>query len=198
MSFSLKLSLTFTSLFRTFLAPRTTSKISILVFGFSVVASMILKSGWKLVWHLEDNWIEIDLLLGLFLRQNEIHNNKKSFNNSKEGLALPRTILAHTTCATFSDQKKYFCLYFSSLYFISLFHYCVFSRSLLPSETYNDRSNYQWHALGREEQAKYYELARRERQLHMQMYPDWSSRTNATRGKKRKRKQEPNDGGINN
>lgn len=54
----------------------------------------------------------------------------------------------------------------------------------------------QWHALGREEQAKYYELARRERQLHMQMYPDWSSRTNASRGKKRKRKQDSNDGGI--
>lgn len=49
--------------------------------------------------------------------------------------------------------------------------------------------------MGREEQAKYYELARRERQLHMQMYPDWSSRTNASRGKKRKRKQESNDGG---
>ena len=30
----------------------------------------------------------------------------------------------------------------------------------------------------------------------MQMYPDWSSRTNATRGKKRKRKQEPTDGGT--
>ncbi|KAJ3663800.1 hypothetical protein Zmor_008024 [Zophobas morio] len=52
-----------------------------------------------------------------------------------------------------------------------------------------------WHALGREEQAKYYELARRERQLHMQLYPDWSSRANATRGKKRKRKQDPADGG---
>uniref|UniRef100_A0A1B0BIE5 HMG box domain-containing protein n=1 Tax=Glossina palpalis gambiensis TaxID=67801 RepID=A0A1B0BIE5_9MUSC len=53
-----------------------------------------------------------------------------------------------------------------------------------------------WHALGREEQAKYYELARRERQLHMQLYPDWSSRTNASRGKKRKRKQDSNpDGG---
>ncbi|GLG96772.1 Uncharacterized protein GBIM_03682 [Gryllus bimaculatus] len=52
-----------------------------------------------------------------------------------------------------------------------------------------------WHALGREEQAKYYELARRERQLHMQLYPDWSSRANSSRGKKRKRKQETNDGG---
>lgn len=49
--------------------------------------------------------------------------------------------------------------------------------------------------MGREEQAKYYELARRERQLHMQMYPDWSSRTNASRGKKRKRKQDSNEGG---
>ncbi|CAG9109107.1 unnamed protein product [Plutella xylostella] len=54
-----------------------------------------------------------------------------------------------------------------------------------------------WHALGREEQAKYYELARRERQLHMQLYPDWSSRANTQRGKKRKRKQETTDGGNN-
>lgn len=29
----------------------------------------------------------------------------------------------------------------------------------------------------------------------MQLYPDWSSRANATRGKKRKRKQDPADGG---
>nr|CAD7263936.1 unnamed protein product [Timema shepardi] len=56
-------------------------------------------------------------------------------------------------------------------------------------------TNISWHALGREEQAKYYELARRERQLHMQLYPDWSSRANSSRGKKRKRKQETNDGG---
>lgn len=89
-------------------------------------------------------------------------------------------------------QKSNF-LYFSSHFFISLFIYCVFVRAPL-SETFEI---YQWHALGREEQAKYYELARRERQLHMQMYPDWSSRTNATRGKKRKRKQEPSDGGTN-
>lgn len=36
----------------------------------------------------------------------------------------------------------------------------------------------QWHALTREEQAKYYELARKERQLHMQLYPSWSARDN--------------------
>ncbi|KAH0615909.1 hypothetical protein JD844_026536 [Phrynosoma platyrhinos] len=45
-----------------------------------------------------------------------------------------------------------------------------------------------WHALSREEQAKYYELARKERQLHMQLYPGWSARDNY--GKKKKRKRE--------
>ncbi|KRK04779.1 protein pangolin, isoforms A/H/I/S isoform X10 [Drosophila yakuba] len=69
--------------------------------------------------------------------------------------------------------------------------------TLKESAAINQILGRRWHALGREEQAKYYELARRERQLHMQMYPDWSSRTNASRGKKRKRKQDNNDGGNN-
>jgi len=36
----------------------------------------------------------------------------------------------------------------------------------------------QWHSLKREEQQKYYEMARKERQLHMQMFPGWSARDN--------------------
>ncbi|XP_050339772.1 uncharacterized protein LOC126766087 isoform X2 [Bactrocera neohumeralis] len=67
--------------------------------------------------------------------------------------------------------------------------------TLKESAAINQILGRRWHALGRDEQAKYYELARRERQLHMQMYPDWSSRTNTSRGKKRKRKQDTNDGG---
>ncbi|XP_018897410.2 uncharacterized protein [Bemisia tabaci] len=67
--------------------------------------------------------------------------------------------------------------------------------TLKESAAINQILGRRWHALGREEQAKYYELARRERQLHMQLYPDWSSRSNTTRGKKRKRRQETNDGG---
>ncbi|XP_065370839.1 protein pangolin, isoforms A/H/I/S isoform X5 [Calliphora vicina] len=70
--------------------------------------------------------------------------------------------------------------------------------TLKESAAINQILGRRWHALGREEQAKYYELARRERQLHMQMYPDWSSRTNASRGKKRKRKQDNNADGGNN
>ncbi|XP_049315945.1 uncharacterized protein LOC105231504 isoform X4 [Bactrocera dorsalis] len=67
--------------------------------------------------------------------------------------------------------------------------------TLKESAAINQILGRRWHALGRDEQAKYYELARRERQLHMQMYPDWSSRTNTSRGKKRKRKQDTNDAG---
>ena len=46
----------------------------------------------------------------------------------------------------------------------------------------------QWHSLNRDEQAKYYDLARKERQLHMQMYPGWSARDNYAQNKKKKRK----------
>ncbi|XP_007560698.1 lymphoid enhancer-binding factor 1 [Poecilia formosa] len=58
----------------------------------------------------------------------------------------------------------------------------------------------QWHALSREEQAKYYELARKERQLHMQLYPGWSARDNYGKKKKRKREkmQETATGGKRN
>ncbi len=48
----------------------------------------------------------------------------------------------------------------------------------------------QWHSLSREEQAKYYEEARKERQLHMQKYPGWSARDNYAMSKKKKRKRD--------
>ena len=53
----------------------------------------------------------------------------------------------------------------------------------------------QWHALDRSEQAKYYEMARKERALHMQLYPGWSARDNyAVLGKKKKRRKDKNQG----
>ena len=56
---------------------------------------------------------------------------------------------------------------------------------------------YQWHALDRAEQAKYYEMARKEKELHLQLYPGWSARDNyAAHQKKKKRKKEgPECGG---
>ncbi|XP_019110900.1 lymphoid enhancer-binding factor 1 isoform X11 [Larimichthys crocea] len=56
--------------------------------------------------------------------------------------------------------------------------------TLKESAAINQILGRRWHALSREEQAKYYELARKERQLHMQLYPGWSARDNY---KKRKR-----------
>ena len=51
---------------------------------------------------------------------------------------------------------------------------------------------FQWHALDRTEQAKYYDMARKEKELHMQLYPGWSARDNyAIHSKKKKRKREP-------
>jgi len=50
--------------------------------------------------------------------------------------------------------------------------------------------------LDRSEQAKYYEMARKEKELHMQMYPGWSARDNyATHTKKKKLK--PRDATLN-
>ncbi|XP_072440010.1 lymphoid enhancer-binding factor 1 isoform X1 [Chiloscyllium punctatum] len=61
--------------------------------------------------------------------------------------------------------------------------------TLKESAAINQILGRRWHALSREEQAKYYELARKERQLHMQLYPGWSARDNY-KGKKKKRKRE--------
>uniref|UniRef100_A0A672JJJ7 Transcription factor 7 n=1 Tax=Salarias fasciatus TaxID=181472 RepID=A0A672JJJ7_SALFA len=66
--------------------------------------------------------------------------------------------------------------------------------TLKESAAINQILGRRWHALTREEQAKYYELARKERQLHMQLYPTWSARDNYGKKKRRKREkqQDPN------
>uniref|UniRef100_A0AAV2J9L7 receptor protein-tyrosine kinase n=1 Tax=Knipowitschia caucasica TaxID=637954 RepID=A0AAV2J9L7_KNICA len=55
--------------------------------------------------------------------------------------------------------------------------------TLKESAAINQILGRRWHALTREEQAKYYELARKERQLHMQLYPTWSARDNYEAGR---------------
>nr|AAV84015.1 T-cell factor 7 isoform B [Danio rerio] len=64
--------------------------------------------------------------------------------------------------------------------------------TLKESAAINQILGRRWHALTREEQAKYYELARKERQLHMQLYPSWSARDNyvSALGKKKRRKRD--------
>ncbi|CAB3988019.1 Hypothetical predicted protein [Paramuricea clavata] len=69
----------------------------------------------------------------------------------------------------------------------------------LPSQGNSSHENghmqKKWHQLDRAEQAKYYDQARRERALHMQLYPGWSARENyAQQGKKKKRKRDKSQG----
>ncbi|XP_053573193.1 transcription factor 7 isoform X1 [Bombina bombina] len=59
--------------------------------------------------------------------------------------------------------------------------------TLKESAAINQILGRRWHALSREEQSKYYELARKERQLHMQLYPGWSARDNYGKKKRRSR-----------
>ncbi|KAM4532038.1 transcription factor 7-like 1-A [Fundulus diaphanus] len=55
------------------------------------------------------------------------------------------------------------------------------------SATINQILGQRWHSLPKEEQAKYYDLARKERLLHSKLYPNWSARDNYGKKKKRKR-----------
>ncbi|KAI9535757.1 Transcription factor 7-like 1-A, partial [Dissostichus eleginoides] len=55
------------------------------------------------------------------------------------------------------------------------------------SATINQILGQRWHSLTKEEQAKYYEIARKERLLHSKLYPGWSARDNYGKKKKRKR-----------
>ncbi|XP_052791080.1 transcription factor 7-like 2 isoform X1 [Mya arenaria] len=61
--------------------------------------------------------------------------------------------------------------------------------TLKESAAINQILGRRWHALDRSEQAKYYEMARKEKELHLQLYPGWSARDNyAVHAKKKKRK----------
>ena len=46
----------------------------------------------------------------------------------------------------------------------------------------------QWHSLDKAEQARYYEMARREKELHHKRYPTWSARDNYAMHSRRRRK----------
>lgn len=63
--------------------------------------------------------------------------------------------------------------------------------TLKESAAINQILGRKWHALDRSEQAKYYEMAKKERELHMKLYPGWSARDNyAMHSKKKKRRRE--------
>jgi hypothetical protein len=66
--------------------------------------------------------------------------------------------------------------------------------TLKESAAINQILGRKWHALTKEEQQKYYEMARKEREKHMVLYPGWSARDNY--GKRKKNKFESSNGGV--
>ncbi|XP_040582396.1 uncharacterized protein [Lepeophtheirus salmonis] len=60
--------------------------------------------------------------------------------------------------------------------------------TLKESAAINQILGRRWHSLSKEEQAKYYELARIERNDHMAKYPGWSARDNYAKLKKKKKR----------
>lgn len=56
--------------------------------------------------------------------------------------------------------------------------YTLAAHSPVPRFTDGDVFSTQWHSLSKEEQAKYYEMARKERLVHSKLYPGWSARDN--------------------
>ncbi|XP_063446178.1 transcription factor 7-like 2 isoform X4 [Mytilus trossulus] len=69
--------------------------------------------------------------------------------------------------------------------------------TLKESAAINQILGRKWHALDRSEQAKYYEMARKEKELHLQLYPGWSARDNYAVHTKKKRKKKDIHGGEN-
>ncbi|GFO39221.1 LOW QUALITY PROTEIN: transcription factor 7-like 1 [Plakobranchus ocellatus] len=67
--------------------------------------------------------------------------------------------------------------------------------TLKESAAINQILGRRWHALDRAEQAKYYEMARKEKELHLQLYPGWSARDNYAAHQKKKKRKKDGSGG---
>lgn len=108
---------------------------------------------------------------------------KSSHDVKKDSSSIP---------LNFCAISFFFLLFFFPffVFFISLF--TVLLRAPLSRQTVESN---QWHDLSRQKKIKYFDLARVARELHKQRYPEWKAQTNAK--KRKKRKQEPNNGGKN-
>ncbi|XP_040920969.1 transcription factor 7-like 1, partial [Toxotes jaculatrix] len=63
--------------------------------------------------------------------------------------------------------------------------------NIRDSATVNTVLGQRWNSLSKEEQAKYYVEAEKERRLHAQQFPEWSSRDNYGKKRKRQRSRAP-------
>jgi hypothetical protein len=110
--------------------------------------------------------------------------------------SLRRKKTAQHKC--FNISLRPISLYFRTFFFF-LFSFVRSLRFPLPHKKIRKFKKLKWHTLSREEQSRYYEMARQQRQLHMQLYPNWTMRDSVASGAARKRRNKRDkaaDGGI--
>lgn len=134
-------------------------------------------------------------------------NSDNSLNQrfAKNMDKMTKSALIHDNCKDNSAEKKKphikKPLNAFMLYMKEMRAKVVAECTLKESAAINQILGRRWHELSREEQSKYYEKARQERQLHMELYPGWSARDNygyVSKKKKRKKDRSPTDSGGNN
>ncbi|CAB4055536.1 TCF7L2 [Lepeophtheirus salmonis] len=115
-------------------------------------------------------------------------SNKKTTSSGSSGSSNSSSSSSSSSASSKTHIKKPLNAFM--LYMKEMRPTIVAECTLKESAAINQILGRRWHGLSREEQAKYYESARKERQLHMQMYPGWSARDNYAQNKKKKRKRE--------
>ncbi|XP_055597621.1 protein pangolin, isoforms A/H/I/S-like [Uranotaenia lowii] len=129
------------------------------------------------------------------------HNNNNNNNHHHSGNHHSRQSLLEREMA--AEKKKNHVkkpLNAFMLYMKEMRAKVVAECTLKESAAINQILGRKWHSLSREEQSVYYDKARQERQMHMELYPGWTARDNygfGAKKKKRKKDRSPADPGGN-
>ncbi|KAM5170106.1 transcription factor 7 isoform 2-T2 [Mantella aurantiaca] len=138
------------------------------------------------------SWFTHPLMLGSGVHSTGIpHPAIVPYSGNKEMICYDRNMKLHTETKRERESKKPTIkkpLNAFMLYMKEMRAKVIAECTLKESAAINQIIGRRWHALSREEQSKYYELARKERQLHMQLYPGWSARDNYGKKKRRREK----------
>ncbi|XP_035216064.1 protein pangolin, isoforms A/H/I/S-like [Stegodyphus dumicola] len=129
------------------------------------------------------------------------HRTLPEYPGEQKYNTKPVTSTSHNSTSNSTEKKTHIKKPLNAfmLYMKEMRAKVVAECTLKESAAINQILGRRWHSLSRDEQAKYYEMARKERQLHMQLYPGWSARDNyALQVKKKKRKKDRNQDGDGN
>ncbi|XP_055533822.1 protein pangolin, isoforms A/H/I/S-like [Wyeomyia smithii] len=132
--------------------------------------------------------------------QSNHNNNNNNNNHHNSGSGQHRSLSDKEIAAEKKKNHVKKPLNAFMLYMKEMRAKVVAECTLKESAAINQILGRKWHSLSREEQSVYYDKARQERQMHMELYPGWTARDNYGYGakkKKRKKDRSPADPGGN-